>query len=156
MSSACNRDPLDCSPPGSSVHGFSQARVLEWVAISFPRGSSWHRDLIHVSVSAAGFITTEPPAKSKMKPLGRYQFSMSAASWSLYIWKVGQAPDHSKNHVKTQRKVSTTSQRKMPQKKSALPTSWSWSSSLQNYEGIHNRYLWQPGCSTFFMAALAK
>ena len=33
-------DPTDCSPPGSSVHGISQARILEWVAISFPRGSS--------------------------------------------------------------------------------------------------------------------
>ena len=32
---------MDCSLPGSSVHGISQARVLEWVAISFSRGSSW-------------------------------------------------------------------------------------------------------------------
>ena len=33
-------DPMDCSPPGSSIHGILQARVLEWVAISFSRGSS--------------------------------------------------------------------------------------------------------------------
>ena len=33
-------NPLDCSPPGSSVHGISQARILEWVAIFFSRGSS--------------------------------------------------------------------------------------------------------------------
>ena len=33
-------DPMDCSPPGSSVHGILQARILEWVAISFSRGSS--------------------------------------------------------------------------------------------------------------------
>ena len=33
-------DPMDCSPPGSSVHGISQARILKWVAISFSRGSS--------------------------------------------------------------------------------------------------------------------
>ena len=32
-------DPMDCSPPGSSIHGVSQARILEWVAISFSRGS---------------------------------------------------------------------------------------------------------------------
>ena len=32
--------PLDCSPPGSSVHGISPARILEWAAISFSRGSS--------------------------------------------------------------------------------------------------------------------
>ena len=33
-------DPMDCSPPGSSVQGISQARILEWVTISFSRGSS--------------------------------------------------------------------------------------------------------------------
>ena len=33
-------DPMDCSPPGSSVHGILQARILEWVAIPFFRGSS--------------------------------------------------------------------------------------------------------------------
>ena len=33
-------DSMDCSPPGSSVHGILQARMLEWVAISFSRGSS--------------------------------------------------------------------------------------------------------------------
>ena len=33
-------DPTDCSPPGSSVHGISQARILEWVAIFFSMGSS--------------------------------------------------------------------------------------------------------------------
>ena len=35
-------DPMDCSPPDSSVHGISQARILERVAIFFSRGSSWH------------------------------------------------------------------------------------------------------------------
>ena len=33
-------DPMDCSPPGSSVHGIFQARILEWIAISFSRESS--------------------------------------------------------------------------------------------------------------------
>ena len=37
-------DPMDCSPPGSSVHGSLQARILEWVAIPFSRESSWPRD----------------------------------------------------------------------------------------------------------------
>ena len=35
---------MDCSPPGSSVHGISQAKILEWLAISFSRWSSWPRD----------------------------------------------------------------------------------------------------------------
>ena len=38
----CNH--MDCSPPGFSVHGTLQARILEWVAIPFSRGSSWPRD----------------------------------------------------------------------------------------------------------------
>ena len=42
VSDSCN--PLDCSPPGSSVHGISQARTLGWVAISFSRGSSRLKD----------------------------------------------------------------------------------------------------------------
>ena len=43
----CN--PVDGSPPGSSVHGILQARVLEWSAISFSKGSSPPRDQIHTS-----------------------------------------------------------------------------------------------------------
>ena len=41
--------PMDCSLPGSSIHGIFQARVLEWVAISFSRVSSWPRDRTQVS-----------------------------------------------------------------------------------------------------------
>ena len=43
----CN--PMPCSPPGSSVHGLFQARVLEWVAISFSRGSSQPKDGTHIA-----------------------------------------------------------------------------------------------------------
>ena len=41
--------PMDCSLPVSSVHGILQARILEWVAIPFSRGSSWCRDQTHIS-----------------------------------------------------------------------------------------------------------
>ena len=51
--SLCN--PMDCSPPGSSVHGILQARILEWVAMPSCRGSSLPRDWTHVSyVSCIG------------------------------------------------------------------------------------------------------
>ena len=43
-------DPMDCSPPGSSLHGILQARVLEWIAVSFSRGSSQPRDRTRVSL----------------------------------------------------------------------------------------------------------
>ena len=42
-------DPMDHSPPGSSVHGILQARILEWIAIPFCKGSSWSRDQTHIS-----------------------------------------------------------------------------------------------------------
>ena len=48
-------DPMDCSPPGSSVHGILQTRILEWVAMPSSRGSSQPRDLTRVSyVSCIG------------------------------------------------------------------------------------------------------
>ena len=48
---------MDCSPPGSSVHGILQARVLEWVATPFSRGSAWPRDRTRFSCTAGGFFT---------------------------------------------------------------------------------------------------
>ena len=50
-------DPMDCSPPGSSVCGILQAEMLEWVAISFSRGSSRSRDQTWVSHIAGRFFT---------------------------------------------------------------------------------------------------
>ena len=50
-------DPLDCSLPGSSVHGILQARILEWVAISFSRGSSQPRDQTPVFYIAGRLFT---------------------------------------------------------------------------------------------------
>ena len=42
-------DPMDCSPPGSSLHGIFQLRLLQWVAIPFSRGSSRPREQTHIS-----------------------------------------------------------------------------------------------------------
>ena len=50
-------DPMDCSPPGSSAHAISQARTLEWIAISFSRKSSWPRDQTWVSCIAGRLFT---------------------------------------------------------------------------------------------------
>ena len=57
-------DPVYCSPPGFSVHGISQARILEWVAISFSRGSSQPRARTCISTYpalAGGFFTVRKP-----------------------------------------------------------------------------------------------
>ena len=66
----CNT--MDCSPPGSSIHGILQARILEWVAMPFSRESSQHRDRTCGSCGSCiegKFFTTEPPGKL---PLGPY------------------------------------------------------------------------------------
>ena len=70
-------DPMDCSLPGSSIHGILQARILGWVAISFSRGSSWPGDRTRVSHIAGRLFTIwatkEPPKKVKVKSLSCVQ-----------------------------------------------------------------------------------
>ena len=61
MSDSCN--PMGCSPPGSSVHGIIQARILEWVAISSSRRSFRPRDGTQVSCMQADSVPSEPPGK---------------------------------------------------------------------------------------------
>ena len=56
---------MECSPPGSSIHGISPSRILEWVAISFSRGPSQPRDQNLISCLAGGFFTIEPPGKAR-------------------------------------------------------------------------------------------
>jgi len=54
---------MNCSPPGSSVHGIFQARILEWVAIAYSRGSSLPGDQPVSPALAGRFYTTVPPGK---------------------------------------------------------------------------------------------
>ena len=81
-------DPVDCSLPGSSVHGILQARVLEWAAISFSRGSSQPRDRTQVSRIAGRrfnlWATRESPKLSLAKLLSKCSLSVSrGVSWVL-------------------------------------------------------------------------
>ena len=64
-------DPMDCSPPGSSVHEIFQARILEWLAISFSRGSSQPRGGTRVTCTAGRFFTEKlvPSALEHENPL---------------------------------------------------------------------------------------
>ena len=73
--------PLDCSPPCSCIHGIFQARILEWVAISFPRRSSWPKDWTQFScISFTGSqITTEPPCSSSCSVTSHVQ--LFATPW---------------------------------------------------------------------------
>ena len=56
-------DLMSCSPPGSSVHGISQTRILKWVPISFSRGFSSPRGQALISVTWADSLPSEPPGK---------------------------------------------------------------------------------------------
>ena len=60
----CN--PVDCSLPGSTVHGIFPSRILEWVAIPFSRGFSWSRDWTCISFIAGRVFTTEPPGSTPL------------------------------------------------------------------------------------------
>ena len=71
---------MDSSPPGSPIHGISQARMLEWVAISFSKGSSQTRDWNCVSCIADRFFAAEPPGK----PFWMYDTALLTTEATLY------------------------------------------------------------------------
>ena len=66
-------DPMDCGPPGSSVHEILQARTLEWVAIPFFRGSSQPRVWTQVSSTAGRFLTVWATRKALFKCICLYK-----------------------------------------------------------------------------------
>ena len=74
----CN--PMDCSLPGSSVHGILQARILEWVVISFSRGSSQGRDWTRVSWIAGRFFTVWATREAQTSPNSRLKTILE------YLW----------------------------------------------------------------------
>ena len=79
------------SPPGSSVRGILQARVLEWVAIPFSRASSRPRDGTQVSCGACragGFFTAEPPGKPQCKEEELANQQMRETNRSKISWWV--------------------------------------------------------------------
>ena len=80
----CN--PKDCSPPGSSVHGILQARILEWVAISSSSGSSWPRDWTHHS--CIGKQSAEPLGKPTVTggPVVKDSKTFTAGVHSIPDW----------------------------------------------------------------------
>ena len=72
------RDPMDCSPSSPSVHGFLQAKILEWIVILFSKGSSWPRDQTRVSRLQAVSLPCAPPGK----PINKY---ISPPFWAFLL-----------------------------------------------------------------------
>ena len=74
---------MDCSPLGSSVHGISQARILEWVAISFSRRSSQPRDQVQVSHNAGRCFT-----------IWAAREALTSGNWNTKHWELTIGRDH--------------------------------------------------------------
>ena len=74
--------PRDCSPPGSSVHGILQARILGWIALSFSRGSSWHRDW-----AGAPQVPPQTEELDRLQSMGRKE-SVGTERLTLSLWGI--------------------------------------------------------------------
>ena len=80
--------PMDCSWPGSSVHGILQARILEWVVMPSPRGSSQPMDQTRSPALQADSLPTEPSGKPKNTGVGslsllQWVFLTQESNWGL-------------------------------------------------------------------------
>ena len=85
-------DPMNCSPPGSSVHGVLQARILEWVAIFYFRGSSRPRDWTWVSCIAGKFFNVWATREALENP--RVSFNFPYLSSLQLVASFSQGPLH--------------------------------------------------------------
>ena len=88
-------DPMDCSLPGSFVHGISQARILESIAISFSRGSSRPRAQTNISYMSGKCFTTEPPGKPTWVPTLLLCPSELSTPWTLAQYSFKSPLPHS-------------------------------------------------------------
>ena len=82
----CN--PMDCSPPGSRVHGILQARILKWIAIPFSRGSSQPRDWTQVSCIAGGFFTIWDTREASVMPINPFLPQWSKLRFNFCIYSI--------------------------------------------------------------------
>ena len=104
LSDSC--DPMDCSPPGSSVRGILQARILEWVAIPSCRGSSWPMDWTHVSCTGRKMLYPWANWEAPIQPLRRKKTAGDAGGPpSLVPWIVW-APQEGPQHLHPPGRVS--------------------------------------------------
>ena len=144
------RDLVDCSRAGSSVHRISQARILEWVAISSSRGSSQPRDRTHISCIGGWFLyhwATKETRLNVLTPgfvcwnlipdmmvlgggaLGRWLVMSVKPSWiELCPKKRPQRTAFLFLCVRTQQEHCHPSSRRLGHHAPSLPAPWSWTS----------------------------
>ena len=100
--------PVGCSPPGSSVHGILQAMVLEWVAISFSRGTSQSRNWTQVSHTAGRYFTDWATWETQPRDQG-WVFCMAGRFFT--IWAISK-PLYCKGIMKMLMKYFPSSEKK--------------------------------------------
>ena len=112
-------NPMDCSLPGSSVHGILQARILERVAIPFSRGSSQSRDWIRVSCIAGEFFTVWATSEAQENHVNCLFYKFRAEDFNsshlhLHLFLLGLQNQHiSKKKNGGNTNVTPDSRRKM-------------------------------------------
>ena len=120
-------DPVDCSPPGSSVHRISQARTLEWIVISFSRGSSQPKDQTRVFCIGGRFFTLWATRfRFDTVCSSRLEKAMAPHS-SILAWK-----------------IPWTEEPGRLQSMGSLRVQNDWATSLSVFTFIHWRRKWQP------------
>ena len=134
-------DPMDCSPPGSSVHKIFQARILEWVAISFPSGSSQPRDRTWVSCTAGRCFTDNCTILGIFILWGTYAYSCLpwTPPWTLHLGLPDPGPNISQR--RRGRTNSLPPRGTFPREKTSChspPPDWDWhSSSPKHWDWRH-------------------
>ena len=92
MSDSCN--PMDCSLPGSSIHGILQGRILEWVAISLFRGSSRPRNGTSLSCTAGGIFTNWAIREALLKPFSSLDHWLRLLLFLMQAFKIISTSRH--------------------------------------------------------------
>ena len=134
-------DPMDCSPPGSSVHGIYQAMVLEWIAIYFSKGSSQSRNRTRVShIVDRCFTIWATREVLEIHETSNRQSNLEKEEWNwrnqpAWLQALLQSHSHHDNMVLAQRqKYRSVGQNRKPRDKSTHL----WTPSLTKEERIYN------------------
>ena len=118
-------DPMNCNPPGSSVHGILQTRIVEWVAFPFSRGSSQARDWTQVSCIAGRFFTIWATRETQKTIILLYV--VNKVTVPLALWPAGDFIDFLK--------CLEPKQWRNPSRVCRLVLSWSLPSTLSQAFG---------------------
>ena len=132
---------MDCSLPGSSVHGILQARILlEWVAMSSSRVSSWSRDLTHASCITSRFLMLSQCGSPRIFLKGTQNCTVGSWGWGSLVITFTMAPHSSALAWK----IPWTEEPGRLQSMGSLRVRQDWATSLSPFAFMHWRRKWQP------------